>query len=318
MIRVMDFSIIIVNWNTRDLLKACLQSITENCSETSYEVVVVDNASSDGSNDLVKAQFSWVKLIHNQQNVGFSRANNQGILQSSGRYILLLNPDTVFLNDVLQEIRCIYDTHQDIGIIGGRLITPDNRPQRWSKGRMLSIRTAFNHYLFLSDLFPNLESCGGVADNSDYQHPADVDWVSGACLAVKRQVLDDVGLLDETIFMYSEDMDLCYRTKQAGYRVIYAPSAHIKHIMGQSLKQQTNRAVLSAPIKSQDMFYQRLYGQHRLLAFRTIVGLGSALRVIMSAVKFIFRRSNSNKYRFDEARRNFDTALNLWRESFDR
>lgn len=311
-----DFSIVIVNWNTCTLLKNCLQSIEQQSKSSSFEIIVIDNASSDGSGQLVRSQFPHVTLIENQENIGFAQANNQGIRQSQGRYLVLLNPDTILLNDILFEFQQIFDSQPDIGIAGANLITPNNKSQRWSRGKMLSLRTTFNHYFFLSDLFSHSRIFPGLTDNVAHPVLTDLDWVSGACLAVRRAALDQAGMFDESIFMYSEDMELCYRVKQAGYRVVYAPTAQVKHFVGQGMKQQTAEAILSAPLHSLDTLYQHLYGQVGLFPFRTIICLGTSVRFIFRLISFMLNRDEKNRYRLSEAKRNIRTAWRLWRGAY--
>ena len=310
-----DFSIVIVNWNTGDLLKACLQSIFEHSSPGTFEIIVIDNASTDGSCEIVQSHFPHVKLIRNQANLGFARANNQGIRCGQGQYVMLLNPDTCFLNNVLSQLKEVLDRQPDIGVIGTRLVTPDNTLQRWARGNMLSLRTAFNHYLFLSDLFPRRRFFAGIADNVNYQTITDMDWVSGACLTIRRAALEQVGLLDESLFMYSEDMELCYRVKQAGYRVVYLPTAQVKHFVSQSMQQQSEEKVLAGPLRSQDDFYQRLYGQKKLIFFRSIICAGTVLRLLIRLVIWLLRSGEQSRYRLREAKRNALTAVNLWRNA---
>jgi hypothetical protein len=306
-----EVSIIIVNWNAGDLLKSCLRSITAYVRSTTFEVIVVDNASTDGSSDLAGVEFPEAELIKNQENVGFSRANNQAIRRSRGPYLLLLNPDAVLLNDILAEIKQLFTQYPDVGIIGPKLVTPDDRLQRWARGNILSLPTAFNHYLFLSELFPRSRFFQGIADNADYDHLTDMGWVSGACLAVRRSLLDQVGLLDESIFMYSEDMELCYRARQAGYRVVYAPTAQVKHFVSQSLHKQTDEAILAGPIMAQDTFYRRLYGRKGLRLFRVVICLGTLIRLILRSAGYALRPGERSRYRLYEARRHARAAWQL-------
>ena len=176
---------------------------------------------------------------------------------------------------------------------------------------MLSLRTAFNHYLFLADLFPRNRFFGGLADNKDYPAVTELDWVSGACLIIRRSVLKNVGLLDESIFMYNEDMELCYRVRQAGYRVIYVPSARVKHFVSQSMQQQTVGSILAGPLYSQDALYRRLYGQKWLFLFRLVVWVGTLLRLVFRLVFIALRSDNHSRYRLHEAKRNATAAWRL-------
>jgi hypothetical protein len=307
------FSIIIVNWNTGDLLIACLQSIRQHSPPGLFEIIVVDNASTDDSCNQVQSHFPEVKLIRNQANLGFSIANNQGIRHSQGQYIMLLNPDACFLNDVLSALKQTFDPQQDIGVIGASLITPNNTPQRWARGNFLSLRTAFNHYLFLSDLFPKSRFFAGIADNVNYRTLTEMDWVSGACLTIRREALDRVGLLDESLFMYNEDMELCYRVKQGGYRVVYLPTAQVKHFVSQSMRRQPEKKIQGGPLYSQDFLYQRLYGAKGLWLFRLMICLGALLRLLFRLAMLVLRPNSRSKYRWHEARRNAANAVQLWR-----
>lgn len=310
-----DFSVVIVNWNTSALLKQCLQSVYAFETLSSFEVIVVDNASSDDSCAMVKATFPQVRLIENETNVGFARANNQGILQSYGASIILLNSDTVLLNNIFAELDATFAANDTIGIIGTALITPDNQPQRLARGKFLNLHTALNHYLFLSTLFPRHDFFAGWSDHTDYDTVTRVDWVSGACLAIRRNTLGHIGLLDEAYFMYAEDMELCYRARQAGYQVVYQPRARVQHFMGQSMKKQTSKYVLKAPLMGMDSYYQRCYGRKHLLLFRTIVSAGMLLRLLMRQIDVLVRGGDERRHRLVTAKHYAQTALWLWKNT---
>ena len=303
------FSIIVVNWNTCELLRNCLHSVRQHTTNSSFEIIVVDNASKDNSCQMLTQEFPNVRLIANSVNVGFSRGNNQAIAQSQGKYMLLLNPDTEFINDVLHIVETKFRQCDDIGIIGTKLLTPTGHPQSWVRGYMISLRTAFNHYLFLSSIFSNWQFFKGIVDNNEYPDPISVDWVSGACLAVRTSTVKQVGALDESIFMYNEDMELCYRVKKAGFQVMYVPTAKVTHWIGQSLQQQTDATVLVAPLYSQDQFYQRLYNRRNLTLFRLIVWVGTLFRLGLRLLGQTFGYGHQHK--IIEARRNANIALEL-------
>jgi hypothetical protein len=230
------------------------------------------------------------------------------VIDSRGKYIVLLNPDTILLTNILQEFIEIFQANADIGIIGAKLIIPDGTLQRWSRGAILTLRSAINHYLFFSSLFPGCNFFKGIVDNVDYQRPVDVGWVSGACLAFRRELIDQISLLDETIFMYSEDMEFCYRAQQADFRVAYVPAAQVKHFVGQSFKQQQDAQILAAPLYNQGKFYQRLYGQQNLTLFRWVVWVGCLVRLGLWVLRAFWQIDHP---KLIEAKRNANTALKL-------
>lgn len=226
---MVDLSVVIVNWNVRELLKECLASLVE-----AKEVIVVDNASTDGSGQMVRELFPHVKLISNQSNTGFPRANNQGIRASQGRYVLLLNPDTQVLNDALSAMVTHMDAYPRVGVLGPQLLNSDGTVQS-SRRRFPTLATAFVESTILQRYLPHSSLlqryyCEDIPPNTIQE----VDWVTGACMTVRRETIDEVGLLDEDYFMYSEELDWCFRIKKAGWKIVYLPSARVVHHYGQS------------------------------------------------------------------------------------
>jgi N-acetylglucosaminyl-diphospho-decaprenol L-rhamnosyltransferase len=241
-VKARDLSIIVVSWNVRDLLRSCLKSVRERLSSgkgraLSSQVVVVDNASGDGSVEMIRATFPEVELIVNDRNVGFTKGNNQGIAFSDGRYVLLLNPDTEVVGDALGEMVAYMDDHSATGALGPQLLYADGRVQS-SRRRFPGLRTAYVESTFLQSWFARSEILEQyyVLDQPDDETQA-VDWVVGACLLMRRKTLDEVGPLDESFFMYSEELDWCYRAKQQGWDVVYFPTAQVVHHAGKSSEQ---------------------------------------------------------------------------------
>jgi N-acetylglucosaminyl-diphospho-decaprenol L-rhamnosyltransferase len=237
-----DLSVVIVNWNVRDLLRRCLHSVAESSkAETpkrlSVQVIVVDNGSSDGSVPMLRGEFPQIKLIANEANLGFTRANNQGLSISDGRYALLLNPDTEVLDRALGEMVAYMDLHPAVGALGPQLIYADGRVQS-SRRRFPGLDTAFLEGTFLQQSFPRsrILSRYYVLDRPENE-TQEVDWLVGACLLMRREALDQVGPLDERFFMYSEEMDWCYRAKGRGWNVVYLPAAQVIHHEGKSSEQ---------------------------------------------------------------------------------
>jgi GT2 family glycosyltransferase len=232
-----DLSIIIVNWNTKNLLIQCLESIFRTAGEVDLEVFVVDNGSTDGSGRAVKERFPDVKVIENQRNVGFARANNQALRISKGKYLLLLNPDAQVKGKVIEELISFMEAHSKVGISGVQLLNPNGSKQN-SIANFPSLTTEFLNKSLLRRLFPK-KFPGKEREDSE---PIEVDSVIGACLMVRRDALEQVGLLDEDYFLFLEETDWCYRMRRAGWKVYHVPQAEVYHFQGKSAEQEKKRA----------------------------------------------------------------------------
>jgi N-acetylglucosaminyl-diphospho-decaprenol L-rhamnosyltransferase len=232
---VADLTIVIVSWNVGELLRRCLQSIL--ATELDVEVVVVDNASIDGSPEMVRAAFPQVRLIANDENRGFTAANNQGLAVAQGRCLLLLNPDTEVVADALATMVQYLEAHPAVGALGPRLLFPDGRQQP-SRRRFPTLATALVESTVIQEWWAENRILRRyyMADTPD-DAVQPVDWVVGACLLVRRDVYEQVGGLDEGFFMYSEELDWCKRIKDAGWEVVYLPTATVIHHEGKSSEQ---------------------------------------------------------------------------------
>ena len=238
---MIDLTVVIVNWNVRDLLRCCLQSIEAEASQAfggfALEIVVVDNASTDGSVEMVRAEFPNVRLIANDKNRGFTVANNQGLALGQGRYLLLLNPDTEVTGGALATMVLSMDGHPEIGALGPQLRYPDGSLQS-SRRRFPTFATALVESTVVQEWWGDNRVLRRyyMADTPDDAIQS-VDWLVGACLLVRRQAYEQVGGLDEDFFMYSEEMDWCRRIKDAGWLVVYLPTATVVHHEGRSSEQ---------------------------------------------------------------------------------
>ena len=257
-----DISIIIVSWNTAKLLQECLESIYTHTKGITFEIFVVDNASSDGSARMVRDLFPGVKLIENSQNAGFSRANNQAIVLSEGRYLTLLNPDTLLIEDVFSKLVNYADQHADVGAIGPKLFNRDGKTIQYICARRLP--TLFGSFCYNSGLsirYPGSRLLGRTNMTYwDRKTSRDVEAISGACMMVRRQAVDEVGLMDENQFMYADDIDWCKRLVDARWRVYYFSDAAILHYGGESSKQMRALANLAA-VKSTWYYYRKHGGK---------------------------------------------------------
>jgi N-acetylglucosaminyl-diphospho-decaprenol L-rhamnosyltransferase len=243
----MDLSVVVVSWNVRDLLRRCLRSILGTNQEVSpvptpmsniqVEVIVVDNGSTDGSPEMVRAEFPEVRLVANEDNRGFTAANNQGLALSQGRYLLLLNPDTEVVGDALTIMVDYMDAHPGVGALGPQLRYPDGSLQS-SRRRFPTFMTALVESTVVQEWWRDKRVLHHyyLADTPDDAVQA-VDWVVGACLLVRRQAYEQVGGLDEGYFMYSEELDWCRRIKDADWQIVYLPTATVLHHEGKSSEQ---------------------------------------------------------------------------------
>jgi GT2 family glycosyltransferase len=226
----MDLTIIIVNWNTRELLRKCLESVEATVRGVSYEIIVIDNASTDGSAAMLRESFPAVRRIENSENRGFSAANNQALRVMTGRYALLLNSDTVLAEKAVSELFTCMENHPEAAIACGQLLNADGSRQN-SIAAFPSLLTLMTNMSLLEYLFP-LRFPGKRYSHSG---PVEVDSGIGACLMVRRAAMDAVGLFDERYFFFFEETDWAYRMRRAGWKVLHVPTAFIYHLQGQSI-----------------------------------------------------------------------------------
>jgi N-acetylglucosaminyl-diphospho-decaprenol L-rhamnosyltransferase len=265
-----DIGIVIVNYNTRELLKRCLESVLS--SERSHgvpslRVVVVDNDSSDGSAEMVATTFPEVALIHNRTNVGYPAANNQGLVSlgfagehpsGAPRYALLLNPDTEVPLDALGRVVAFADADAEIGVLGPKLVRPDGSLDLACRRSFPTPELSAYRMLGLSRLFPHSRRFGRYnLTYLDADVTAEVDSVVGAFMLVRREALDQVGLLDEAFFMYGEDLDWAFRIKAAGWKVVYYPGVTVLHVKRASSRQSPRAQVEFW--RSMEIFYRKHY-----------------------------------------------------------
>ena len=237
-----DIAILIVSWNVRELLLACLAALPDAVGEDfSYEVIVVDNASSDGTVAAVQEAFPQVQIIANKDNRGFTGGNNQALAAARGRFLLLLNPDTKPQPGSIAQLARYLEAHPDVGMVGPRLRYGDGSPQP-NRRRFPTLATLFTESTIVQHYFPNLGLFARyvMADRPD-DIEQEVDWLVGAALMARREVYEQIGGLDEGFFMYSEELDWCRRAQAAGWRIAYDPAAEIIHYEGKSSEQAVAR-----------------------------------------------------------------------------
>lgn len=254
----MVLSIIIVSWNVYDYLAGCIDSILKNWSSLEYEIIIIDNASNDGTADLIKRNYPGLILIKNEINQGFAYANNQGIRQARGRYLFFLNPDTIIESNAIEKMLAFLEQNKDVGAVGPRLLNEDLTIQH-SVRTFPTFRDALYRHTILRyfGLFKNHYEKWRMKDfKSDCL--TDVDQLMGAAILAEKELVRKVGGFDERFFMYYEEVDLCYRIKKKGYRIVFFPDASIIHFGGKSSEQIPFRKKFIA-IRS----LLRFFGKHR-------------------------------------------------------
>ncbi|HWQ12427.1 MAG TPA: glycosyltransferase family 2 protein [Roseiflexaceae bacterium] len=304
----LDVSVILVNWNGSALLARALECLYGTVRESRYEVIVVDNASTDDSVAMVRARFPQATLLVNTKNIGFARANNQAARVARGRYLLLLNTDAFVHAGTVDGMVAFLDTHPDAGAVGCRLYYEDGTLQRscWS---FPTLATELWTALYLDRIFRASLVFGRYQMTHwamDDTRP--VDALLGACLMVRRDVVDRIGLFDEQFFMYSEEVDLCYRLRRAGYRSYYLHEVSATHIWGGSARQIPHESFLRL-YRSRVQFFRKHHGWVAVWALKAVLLLSSLVRVLLGPLMFVVRRESS----FAQIARNYLSLLRaLW------
>ena len=303
-------SVIIVSYNTENILRKALTHVYKQKFFTLFEVIVVDNASRDNSCEMVRNEFPQVKLIRNPQNTGFAGGNNLGIKEAKGDYILLLNSDAYVFDDTFQQSINHMTQHPKTGIMGVQLICENGSPQPsarefptpWKK---LKVMTGYD------DVHPSFESYYDYYDDSTQlsPEPRKVDWVPGTYFLIRREVVDEIGLLDENFFLYFEEVDYCFRAKKAGWNVVFNPKLSVIHLGGQSsltTKKEISRdgkQLVDIRVNSEYYYYRKNSGLITML-MAAVVEIGWKSLVY---VKNYFISDKFSPLKIDEAK----LAINL-------
>jgi GT2 family glycosyltransferase len=236
-----DVSFIIVNWNTRDLVLQCINSLFQKQGNYTQEIIVVDNASGDGSSAAIKTEYPEVQIIQNSQNLGFAKANNMGIKISEGTYVCLINSDIQVLDNTISFMINFMNKNKDVGLSGPKILWPDLKLQHSCK-KYPSIRTQVCETLSLNRIFPDIALFSGECMTFfKHDRQAKVDWLVGCFMMIRREVFVTVGFLDELFFFYSEETDFCKRMHNAGWKIVYLPEVSAIHHEGSSSKQNPLR-----------------------------------------------------------------------------
>ncbi len=296
----MNVSICIVNWNTKDLLHDCIKSIKEKTSGIDYEIIIVDNASSDGSVEMIRHTFPDCKLIASDQNLGFVKGNNLAIKEASGKYIVYLNPDTTLVTNAITGMHNFLENNREYGAIGCKLIDQNGNIQYTCAAAFPTPFNTLSPLLLLDRIFPKSKLFAArELDYWNHEDSRDVECLSGACIMTRKNIIDDLGGFDENIFMYSEDIDLCYQILRRNWNIFYLASEIIIHHEGASTRKKKNRNFAPLMQKASNYYFIRKnFGQLKATQFRIAVCIGSLFRIILMTLLYplliIIRHSDSS------------------------
>lgn len=290
---MIELSIIIVTWESKEFIGDCVRSIRLG-TDLTYEVIIVDNNSQDGTIELIEEQFPNCKLIKLKQNIGFSKANNIGIGQARGKNILLLNPDVVVNDGAIQNLFKSLEANTTVGIVGPRVLNADGTLQLCSPRRIPSLFTEFLNLAELSRFFPK----GRITNRYRYgnwRHDTEMEAevISGCCMLIRREVFEGVRGLDEDFFFGGEDIHFCWKAKQAGWKVLFVPRAEITHFLSKSVEKKPDK-MRRADLDSMYKVFHKLKGIRYTQLYRIEVGLLSLVWLVMEGIRYLFLKEREN------------------------
>ncbi len=309
-----DLSIIVVNLNTRELLRACLDSLYNARMALQFEVLLIDNGSTDGSVEMVRKYFPPVVITINMTNEGFARPNNAGMRVAKGRYVLLLNSDTVVGPDALPALVAFLESHPEAGACGPMLVYPDGRLQRSVKG-FPTLATHLFDMLLLDKVFPRSHFFGkGEMHYFPYDATGEVDHIMAAVFLVRRKVLSSCGLFDERFSIYYNDMDWCYRIRKRGWKIYYIHTSRVVHHLGQTTAKINRRFEYFEELHNNVMlFYRKHYGRWSVVVYKLILALGFGMRSAGWTLGRMFRPNAHSRMMFSFSWRTLWLGLRFWR-----
>ncbi|MEM9773159.1 MAG: glycosyltransferase family 2 protein [Chloroflexota bacterium] len=285
-------SIIIVSWNTKGLLADCLDSLISLSNNLEIQgqgmqTVVVDNNSSDGTVEMLQEAYPWVELLDKKENLGFPAGNNVGFEQGKGEYLLMLNPDTIVHDNAIEKLIAYLDSHPNVGAVGARLLNPDGSLQESCYPKP-TLGREFWRLFHMDKLLPH-----GVYDMNDWStsEPREVDVIMGACILTRNSIMNTVGGLDEEFFMYSEEVDLCYRMQGSGWEIHWHPEALVTHLGGQSTKLVKTEMFLRL-YESKLLYFNKNHGRKAAKLYKIILFLSSLPRLVLIPLSWFSKSHN--------------------------
>lgn len=288
-----EITIIIVSYNVEDLLKQCIQSIYQMTKPELFDIIVVDNNSGDASVAMIMKTFPNVRLIQNDENLGFSGANNMALRQSSSKYILLLNPDTIILNNSIEKMLEFLASNENAGAVGPQILNPDKSPQK-SCRKLPGFIDALFYISGIGRVFPNARIFRSwLLPEFDYGKTQRVEYISGACIMVRKKVFDDIGLFDERFFLYSEDTDLCLRMMKNRWDILYFSVAKIIHYGGQSSNYHKNWQQAEEMFKSWLKYRKKHFSLIHSITFNLTIVTVLIMKLVY--LRYLSRKQNQEK-----------------------
>jgi hypothetical protein len=284
-------SICIVTLRARQFLRGCLDSLVQNPPSLPYEIIVVDNGSQDGTAEMLTEGYPQVQLIQNSANMGFTRPINQAMQHASGRWLVLLNPDTIIHPGAIDQLVGFMEAHPQAGICGPKVLNRDGTLQKSCRRGEPRPWAVMSYFLGLSRLFPHQAFFGGYQLNHlPEDAPLVVDGVSGSCMLVRREVVDQIGYMDERFFAYQEDADYCHRARQAGWLVYYAPAAKITHFGGLGGSRVEPYRAIIAWHYSYWLYYRKNLASEYFFLFNWVYYLLMGIKLAVTLLATLFRR----------------------------
>ena len=300
---VPNISIIIVSWNVKNYLRECIISIYKASGGVSLEVIVVDNASTDYSAEMIIREFPKVRLVRDDRNLGFSRANNQAIKLSHGKYILFLNPDTVIIDKSIDMLHSFIENHNEVIVVGPMILNADGKTIQYQCAR--TFPTLWREFCGLSEISIHLKNIPSFSyinlDYWDHKDSKYIDLISGACMMCRKEIVEKINLFDEDYFLYADDVDFCFRMREHGL-IYYLAEAKIIHYGGQSSRQSDDDLWLLR-CDSTRIFFKKHKGLHYSLGYRAVVILSQVIRFILILI------SNIRKAKFPPK----ESIMQIWK-----
>ena len=281
----MDLSIIIVNWNSKHFLDKCIKSILATATGFNFEIIVIDSGSFDGCGEMLRQRYPQVRFLQNNQNLGFAKANNEAFRKSTGRYLLFLNPDTEVKREAVRELLHELEVLPDAGAVGAKLLNTDKTIQTSCIRSFPDIQNQILDSEILRNCFPRSRLWGMAPLFAQSEKPIKVDAVSGACLMIKKSVFENIGMFSTEYFMYSEDIDLCFKLQHQGWNTYYVPKAAvIHHGGGSSLQESTNTFSDVMILESRWRFFRKTRSHEYSQLYRIAMLSMSIIRIWLLSI----------------------------------
>lgn len=291
---MVQVSIIIVSYNTKELTGNCLDSIYKKTEDINYEIIVVDNASIDGSQDMIKQEFKEVILIESNENLGFGKANNLGIERAKGKYVFLLNSDTILLNNAVKIFYDFMEKNAKIGVCGGNLYNEDMTEQA-SYGNFPKLSQQLLSTFLMYKIFPKIYKKYFALSDGIVEKEKSVDFICGADMFISKKVLDEVGYFDKDFFMYYEETELCYRIRKVKYDIKIIPDAKIIHLCGKSMGDDISDKKFLMVEESKYKYFKKNYGVIGYFIIKKLINVSYFIKYLISFNKKYIKHAKLSK-----------------------